>query len=74
MESLEPRIIGSVVDLPEFEYGSNQRTIPARVKRVATEQEYIDDCLADPRLPEDSRRFMVVKNEPNRWWYEVEVD
>ena len=73
VESTTPRLIGEELILPQFEYGP-AGTTKARIVRQATEQEYIDDCLADPTLPDSNRDLMVLTNDPNLRWYEVATD
>lgn len=73
VESISRRLIGEEFILPEFEYGIGRKT-KAKIMREATETEYIQDCLADPSMPDSSRHLMVVTNDPNRFWYEVSAD
>lgn len=72
VESVIERAVGDECDLYEHEFGDSQ-VVRARVVRVATEEEYVESCLADPLLPEASRPLTVVTGEEGRWWYEVEV-
>lgn len=73
IETTVPLNIGDQVPVFKFEVGVSH-SIPGVVTRLATEEEYVNDCLADPELPEDSRHLMVVTGDSNKFWYEVSVD
>ena len=73
IESTRERTMGEVFDLPRLERGPSP-TARAKIVGVATEQEYLDDCLADPSLLPECLHLMVLTNDPNRFWYRVEVD
>ena len=61
VESWAPREIGERLTLPQFQDGPTGNT-RAIIIREATEQEYIDDCLADPTCPPESRHLMVLRD------------
>lgn len=72
VESTRPREIGE-----EFYLGFDESTptgVRGKVLREATEEEYVADCLADPTLPEYSRKLTVVTGRKDLWWYEISVD
>lgn len=73
IESRVLKTVGDTVRLALFQRGPNSFT-QAKIVRAATEQEYVDDCLADPGFPEESRHLTVVTNAPNLYWYEVSTD
>jgi hypothetical protein len=73
VESTEPRVIGSTVDIPMMEVGTSPNA-RGKIKRTATEEEYIADCLADPTCPEETKPLLVVTGSTDLFWYEVETD
>jgi hypothetical protein len=73
VESTEERIIGSVLDIPEFEEGAS-RFVRAKIKRVATEAEYIADALSDPNCPEETKPLLILTGRTDLFWYEVQPD
>ena len=73
IESHGPRKIGELFTLPQFQDGPTGNT-RAVIIREATEQEYIDDCLADPTCPPESRRLMILTGRTDIYWYAVETD
>lgn len=65
-----PLVVGQIVAV-DFIGGAEGPQVNARIIRIATEEEYIEQVLTDPCLPEELRKHHYVSGRLDLRHYEV---